>query len=79
MKPMIYYRIKEYIFHIGAKWDKKAVKEENAIAFLGLSAIALNSLMISFAVLILYIPPLITDFRPSSLLMPEHVSHTELV
>ena len=31
MKPMIYYRIKEYIFHIGAKWDKKAVKEENAI------------------------------------------------
>lgn len=33
MKPMIYYRIKEYIFHIGAKWDKKAVKEENAIDF----------------------------------------------
>ena len=33
MKPMIYYRIKEYIFHIGAKWDKKAVKEENAINF----------------------------------------------
>ena len=33
MKPMIYYRIKELLFHIGAKWDKKAIKEENAIDF----------------------------------------------
>ena len=33
MKPMIYYRIKELLFHIGAKWDKKAIKEENAVDF----------------------------------------------
>lgn len=33
MKPMIYYRIKEYIFHIGAKWDKQSIAETDAIDF----------------------------------------------